>query len=163
MKNIDLLIYVLNINTIQNWGEYKVISFFIEAPWWKTWWFYTICFLLVLSFLFVIVKIKTRTAIAAKEKEMIGRLKILRMQMNPHFLYNALPYLNILIRKIELENAISYSNKIAKLLRVQQENTEKDLINLNEELEWLNQYLQIEQERTNNLFTFHINFNDEEL
>jgi two-component system, LytTR family, sensor kinase len=83
-----------------------------------------------------------------KESEMLRlqasslQLKALRAQMNPHFMFNAL---NSLQNYIADEFAAKYLAKFAKLMRMSLDYSEMEIISLEKELEFLEDYLLINQ------------------
>lgn len=83
-----------------------------------------------------------------KESEMLRlqasslQLKALRAQMNPHFMFNAL---NSLQNYISNEFAAKYLAKFAKLMRMSLDYSELEIISLEKEIEFLEDYLLINQ------------------
>ncbi len=83
--------------------------------------------------------------------------KILRLQMNPHFIFNTISSIqNFLYDKSDLGTALNYLSKFASLMRQTLENSREDFIPLNSELESLNNYLQLQRMRHNKKFDFSI-------
>jgi sensor histidine kinase YesM len=85
-----------------------------------------------------------------------AELIALRMQMNPHFLFNALRNVSYLIRTHENDKALIYNAEIAQLLNRQLEFGERNYISLEEELKWLENYLAIERNRLSGSFNYVI-------
>ena len=77
-----------------------------------------------------------------------AELKALKLQMNPHFLFNSLNSINALITKDPSQARVMIS-RLSELLRMSLETHEKVFIPLKEELELVNLYLEIEQIRFN--------------
>lgn len=75
------------------------------------------------------------------------RLKSLRAQLNPHFMFNALSSVQNLMNKNELLEANRYLSKFAGLTRAVLNTTEREMISLQEELAITEDYLQMEQLR----------------
>jgi len=75
------------------------------------------------------------------------RLKSLRAQLNPHFMFNALSSVQNLMNKNELLEANRYLSKFAGLTRAVLNTTEREMISLQEELAITGDYLQMEQLR----------------
>jgi two-component system LytT family sensor kinase len=71
------------------------------------------------------------------------QLKALRAQMNPHFMYNALNAIQHYITSNETKNAAKYLAKFAKLMRQSLEYSELEIISLEKEIEFLDDYLTI--------------------
>jgi tetratricopeptide (TPR) repeat protein len=89
-------------------------------------------------------------------------MQALRAQMNPHFIFNCLSSINRFILKNESETASDYLTKFSRLIRMVLNNSNKSLIILEDELEMLRLYLDLERLRFKNSFdysiTFHNNF-----
>ena len=81
---------------------------------------------------------------------------MLRIQMNPHFIFNALNSIAYYVRNNEGKVADDFLVKFAKLMRKVLENSEKGEVSLADDLETLTLYLQLEQLRTLNKFKFQI-------
>ncbi|MEO8067499.1 MAG: histidine kinase [Flavobacteriales bacterium] len=75
------------------------------------------------------------------------QLKVLRTQMNPHFIYNSLNAIHNLVRKGESVAASAYLDGFARLLRMVLDHSVKDRVPLEDELEFLRQYLKLEAMR----------------
>jgi tetratricopeptide (TPR) repeat protein len=69
------------------------------------------------------------------------QLKALRAQMNPHFIYNALNSIQNHITSNDPSNASRYLAKFAKLMRQSLEYSDEEIISLENELEFLEDYL----------------------
>lgn len=83
-------------------------------------------------------------------------LKALRAQMNPHFIFNALNSINDFISKNDADSASHYLTKFAKIMRRILETSTQNEIPLDEDLKILELYLQIEDMRLKNKFTYSI-------
>lgn len=100
--------------------------------------------------------------VAEKEKHRIqARLneletKAIRTQMNPHFLFNSLNTLQRFILEKDLEKAEEYIGVFAKLLRKLLESSVAETITLNEELDILEKYIQIEKLRFEDEFEYSV-------
>jgi two-component system, LytTR family, sensor kinase len=73
------------------------------------------------------------------------QLKALRAQMNPHFMFNALNSIQNYINSDNREFAAKYLAKFAKLMRSSLEYSEYEIISLENEVEFLTDYLYINQ------------------
>ncbi|MCY7330618.1 MAG: histidine kinase [Saprospiraceae bacterium] len=80
--------------------------------------------------------------------------KALQLQMNPHFLFNALNSIQSLISTRDYDTARQEINNFAKLMRGILHNSRRQLISLKEEIDTLEQYLGIEQFCHQNAFSF---------
>lgn len=88
-------------------------------------------------------------------------MRILRLQMNPHFIFNSLNSISDYISKNDIQNADYYLSKFAKLMRGILENSEEKEIPLADELKMLELYMQLEGSRLNNTFTYEIKVSDD--
>ncbi|OUR94745.1 sensor histidine kinase [Flavobacteriales bacterium 34_180_T64] len=85
---------------------------------------------------------------------------MLRSQMNPHFIFNSLNSIKLYIINNEKENAVYYLNKFSKLIRkILISSTEKEM-SLEDELETMQLYMNIENIRFSNEIDFTINVDE---
>ncbi len=75
------------------------------------------------------------------------QLKVLRTQMNPHFIYNSLNAIHNLVRKGEAVAASAYLDGFARLLRMVLDHSVKERVPLADEIAFLRQYLKLEAMR----------------
>lgn len=85
-------------------------------------------------------------------------MQALRAQMNPHFIFNCLSSINRFILKNETEAASDYLTRFSRLIRMVLINSQQALISLEDELEMLRLYLDMEQLRFKNAFDYNIIF-----
>jgi len=91
-----------------------------------------------------------------KQKVTESRLQSLRLQMNPHFLFNALNSIQQMILGNEEMVATRYLSKFSKLLRAILVHSDKEYVTLKEELEILNLYIDLESIRFKDSFKYTI-------
>jgi ligand-binding sensor domain-containing protein len=126
-----------------------VYSFVIEKPFWKTWWFLTLCTIVAAGLLYWYV---TAREAAVKNVERLRQEKyqfqfeVLRNQVNPHFLFNSF---NTLISTIEEDpkTAVSYVEQLSDFFRNIVTYRDKDVITLKEETGLLQTYFYLQQKR----------------
>jgi len=82
--------------------------------------------------------------------------RLLRSQMNPHFLFNSLNTINGFIMSNNVDTASEFLTKFSKLVRHILEYSRKEMILLDEEVKTLRLYLELERMRFNNRFDFDI-------
>ncbi|MBN2420570.1 MAG: histidine kinase [Deltaproteobacteria bacterium] len=82
--------------------------------------------------------------------------KLLRAQMNPHFIFNSLCAIQDLILSRKLHNATTYLTKISRLMRNILENSRKEFIPVGKEVETVRLYLDLQQLRFENGFEYQI-------
>jgi hypothetical protein len=102
-------------------------------------------------------RIQTDLERRATELEM----QALRAQMNPHFIFNCLSSINRFILKNEPDKASDYLTRFSRLIRLVLINSQKPLIVLEDEIEMLRLYLEMEQLRFKNTFDYSIIFNND--
>jgi len=88
------------------------------------------------------------------------KLDALRSQMNPHFIFNALNSIKTFFIDDEKEKGIFYLTKFSKLIRNILENSREEEISLQEELDTLKIYIEIESSRFKDEIEFYINKDD---
>ncbi len=115
--------------------------------------------------LFVLLAITTvfyvyNTKLLAANKASKLEQSLLRVQMNPHFIFNTLAA----IQNITLEgNPIKSSNYIAKFSKLIRQNFDyvrKESISLDKEISMISNYIETQQLRFNNVFTYTIEVDD---
>lgn len=142
------------------------IQFHINTPYWKKWWF--IASLILVAFGLMILFYRNKLAVKEKEKELALRnakfenelallkLENLKSQMNPHFIFNALNSIQEYIVLNQKNLASSYLAKFADLIRAYLNHSSKGYISLQEEVECLTIYLQLEKLRFEEKFSYEI-------
>ncbi len=86
--------------------------------------------------------------------------RMLRAQMDPHFLFNSLNSIQHFITINDRESALKYLSKFSKLIREVLENSVSQSVSLKEELRLIEFYIQLEQLRLNNKFDYSIEIDD---
>jgi hypothetical protein len=95
-------------------------------------------------------KFKHQQAVSDMEQRM------LRLQMNPHFIFNALASIQNYILQSDTKESVSYLAKFGKLMRQILEHSREEFITIEEETDMLRNYLEIQQLRFKNRFDFKI-------
>jgi len=159
--------YVFKVRCCNNQGVWstEALAFFfsVDYPFWQHWWFILGVIVFIILVILVIFRIRLNQLQKEQEKESKtqieiakNELKALRAQMNPHFLFNSLNSIQHYILNNKGEEAAFYLNRFAKLMRMILNNSEKSSITLNEEIEALKIYIDLERMRFSNLFEFEI-------
>ncbi|HTL80954.1 MAG TPA: two-component regulator propeller domain-containing protein [Bacteroidia bacterium] len=164
--------YTFKVISMNNEGLWNTtpttFSFTIATPFWKRAWFWTLLTLASLGFLALVVYLRIRKIKLQERKESEtqvamakNELKALRAQMNPHFVFNSLNSIQHFILTNKSQDAGKYLNKFARLMRVILNNSEKSVITLSEEMEYLRLYLELEEMRFENKFSWKIEIDDD--
>ena len=82
--------------------------------------------------------------------------KQLRAQMNPHFIFNCLNSIQHFVLANDVKNANKYLSGFASLMRQTLENSKEGVITLRKELAYLENYVELEQMRFEDKFTYDI-------
>jgi tetratricopeptide (TPR) repeat protein len=118
--------------------------------------FLTLLLLVVIGVLYIRQqKLKENLRISVVEQ------KLLRSQMNPHFIFNALNGIQSYVIKKDTANATRYLSKFAKLMRNILDNSADSHTTLDSELKLLENYIVLEALRFNDKFSFEIEVGSE--
>ena len=156
-------------NSSNEWND-QIASFrfTIDLPLWKRTWFQ-----LLLSALFIalvtgianwrIRRIRRREELKTITNKKMAELetKLLRSQMNPHFIFNSLNSIQKYIWEQKAEDASEYLVRFSKLIRAILEYSTRDFISLKEELDTLKIYIELEHRRSNGHFDYDIRINQD--
>ncbi len=149
------------------WDENGVTLTIIITPhWYNTWLFrITLIFIMVLlTWYFIYKRIKAirkkhdvEKKVLAIEKQLYDtELQALRLQMNPHFIFNTLNSIQSYILSSDLDKAVEYLGKFSQLMRLILSNSREPFISIAEEVKALTYYLDIEKLRFDNKFEYSI-------
>lgn len=95
------------------------------------------------------------TNIKTKNQNIITEQKLLRSQMNPHFVFNSLSVLQGMILNKEEKKSIDYLSKFSRLLRITLENSRDKMVLLSQELTAIENYMAL-QNLENDAYKFSI-------
>jgi ligand-binding sensor domain-containing protein len=147
----------------QQSAQAAVVSFAVLSPWWQTSWAYvsySLSFAAVLlsTFYFVKRNLRMKEKARMRHQEQLQQLemKALRSQMNPHFIFNTLNAIQKYILENDTDLSYRYLSKFSKLIRNFLENSRQPNITLQQELELLRSYMEMEALRFRNKFTYEI-------
>lgn len=155
----------------------RSLSIQITPPYWQTTWFRALLVGIALLIAYgayryriaqirreyALQEIAQKNEIQAKEKELealestIGKLLA---QMNPHFVFNGLNSINAFIVNHKSSEAENYLLRFANLMRKTLDFSSKNLIRLDQEIAFLEEYLSIEKLRAGNQFDWRIEISD---
>ncbi|MET7000105.1 tetratricopeptide repeat-containing sensor histidine kinase [Chitinophaga defluvii] len=97
-----------------------------------------------------------RTAAAFQSKMSDAALSSLRSQMNPHFIFNCLNSIRLYAAKNDSASATEYLSKFSRLMRLVLENSKSERITLQQELESLGLYMDMEAMRFKDKLRYEI-------
>jgi sensor histidine kinase YesM len=153
---------VIGANGAGVWNETPaVLGIHIATPFVKSVWFYALLLLTGLILIWVLYRYRLKQV---QEKERLRtdfamqlaevEMSALRAQMNPHFVFNSLNSINKYILTNEPRTASRYLTKFSQLMRLILNNSKHKEISLQQELEALRLYIELEQVRCEHRFDF---------
>ncbi len=137
-------------------------SFVILNPMYLQWWFIILIIFLLISATWLFLKIRDNriNIVQRLEKEKLAsQFETLKNQVNPHFLFNSFNTLANIIDE-DKTKAVEYIEKLTDFFRQILIYREKDLINLGEELQIINDYVYLQQQRFESAFKININISE---
>jgi ligand-binding sensor domain-containing protein len=163
--------YVRASNNDGIWSDQPAsFSFRIKPLIWQTWWFKIIAGLFIVFYGYTLVSNRIQMA-RKKENEKMQlarqkteyekqlaeiKLKALVSQMNPHFIFNCMNSIQAMILSDQNMQASTYLTKLSRLVRSVLENSVKTFIPLQEVIDNLKLYLELESLRFDQLFNYDI-------
>ena len=96
-----------------------------------------------------------------KRKALELEMQALRAQMNPHFIFNCLSAIDSLIQTNQGDKATTCLSRFAKLIRGVLDGSKNNLVPFEKDFETMKLYLEMEQFRCNDKFTYDLQADDE--
>lgn len=164
--NLDPGSYTFRVKAANNDGVWNeagtAIEITITPPFWKTLWFKIILALLILLTInhFVNYLRQKRNLLKAKALANLAQLKLLRNQMNPHFLFNALGSIRSMIL-ISKDKAWDMVSELSEFFRYTMLNFNKVEALLDDEINAVHNYLNIERVRYKDSLKIFFEIEDE--
>ncbi|MEK7227042.1 MAG: histidine kinase, partial [Bacteroidota bacterium] len=146
-----------------NWYEARYpVEIIINKPWWQQTWFRLLCLAVVAGiawFIYSYLQKRRKNKMEMMElnvKMAESRFSNLRLQMNPHFLFNSLSSIQHLVVSQQNNRAYKYLTVFSNFLRSLLNYAEKNFIPLDEEVKILRMYIELESLRFDQSFTWEI-------
>ncbi|RYY57797.1 MAG: hypothetical protein EOO05_17705, partial [Chitinophagaceae bacterium] len=151
-------------NSSGGWTESpQQLAIHIGKPVYQQWWFRILAVLLLLACISLFYRARVRRinreAIMRSDYEIkLNELEnsALRTQMNPHFIFNSLNTINSFINSNDAVQANRYISKFSRLVRLILDHSRQKRILLKDELEVAGLYIQLEQIRFENKFSYDL-------
>ncbi len=134
-------------------------SFTIAKPFWLTWWFLTLSILsliAIISIIFIRRIIRIKREIKLEREIQSAQLDALKLQMNPHFLFNSLTAIQDYILQEKADMASHYVGIFSTLMREILENSRKEFVTIHAEVEMIKKYLELQQVRFDQKIDYEI-------
>jgi LytS/YehU family sensor histidine kinase len=139
-----------------------------EQPLYVPWSNVLILMVVIIALLIILTRFRTnQIRKVEKEKATISakiadlELQALQAQMNPHFIFNAINAIQAYILDNKVDEALLYLSDFARIVRASLENVNRRTITLEEELDFVNSYLNLEKMRFPDKVRWQINLNPE--
>jgi ligand-binding sensor domain-containing protein len=162
--------YQLELQAINKFGVLSnsvIIPFFIDTPFWQTWWFNLMLVGLTIgltaalvTWRFNIVRRREREKVGLQQKINELEQMALLSQMNPHFIFNCLNSIQSFIINNDLETTNEYLTEFAHLIRQTMDCAEKGTISIGHEIKYLSRYIELEKMRFGHSFDYSISVDE---
>ncbi|MBO7496180.1 MAG: histidine kinase [Salinivirgaceae bacterium] len=103
---------------------------------------------------------KENVEMSLRQRMLETERSLLRTQMNPHFIFNALNSVQSFITSNNQLDAVRFLSKFAKLMRLILDHSMQQFVPLSDELTSLSLYIDLEKARFNNRFDYRIDIDD---
>ncbi len=150
------------------WSSSATRRFRVLTPFWQQSWFIGLLILAILSIAIIvfrwrlaIVRRKYQAQIQLQSKITALEHQAIQSMMNPHFIFNVMNSIRHYMQANDLEAADHYLSRFAKLVRSNLTLVAKPLIDLEEETDFLRDYLTLESLRFQDGLDWEINVSPE--
>ena len=144
-------------------SQSETISVSVKTPFWKNGIFWTVVVLALFVIIFLTLENRNRQKRKAEVEKVITEKKLtelemqaLKAQINPHFVFNCLNSIKGFIFDKDFKQADKYLDKFSDLMRSTIDNSDASIISLQSEMNYLDNYLQLEKLRFEEKFEYRI-------
>jgi LytS/YehU family sensor histidine kinase len=117
--------------------------------------------ILAIVLILIVILIVIQGRLRNRFKNLRFQQRLLRSQMNPHFIFNALSAIQVFILENDMDKSSRFLAHFSKLMRHVLRSSNYEFIPINEEIEMLQYYLKIQQLRFSPPFSYEIIQSDE--
>ncbi len=150
------------------WNKEGVkITVIVKPHWHQTWLFRSLFTIVLIAGIWYIIYrrfrfLQRKQKLANKMLHIENQLldtqqKALRLQMNPHFIFNSLNSIQSFILSNDIDQAVNYLSRFSQLMRMIMANSTKSVITLSDEILAIKHYMEIEKLRFDDKFSYSIN------
>jgi ligand-binding sensor domain-containing protein/anti-sigma regulatory factor (Ser/Thr protein kinase) len=144
-------------------AQSETISVYVKIPFWKSWVFWAVIVLSLFIISFFILETRNKQKRKAEVEKVLTEKKLtelemqaLKAQINPHFVFNCLNSIKGFIFDKDFKQADKYLDKFSDLMRSTIDNSDASIISLQSEVNYLDNYLQLEKLRFEDKFNYSI-------
>ena len=145
-------------------NAYNSMHIVVKPSWYQSMVFRIFSVLLLAIGLYAIIRRRIKSVKdAASLKQHISETEMaaLKAQMSPHFMFNCINSIDAFIYSNDKYNATLYLNKFARLLRNILDSSKQNTVSLQQDMETLKLYIQLEELRNENKFKTSISIDSE--
>jgi streptogramin lyase len=155
--------YVLLIRSTNADGRWSArtlrVTIMVLPPFYLRWWFLlpSILILAGAAGALLVWRIRAIRRRAEHDRRLVeSELKALRLQMNPHFFFNALNAIQNYLAARDERQANAFISRFARLMRMILENSRSATVTIAEELDAVTQYMELEAMRFEHRFAYRL-------
>lgn len=160
--------YQFQVRTISNAGLSSLIpattSITILKPYWQRWWFIISIILgvqIITALIVLVITRLRRRALISEKNTLLAELKALRLQVNPHFMFNALNNIREMVNQGDHSEAPQQILRFSQLMRKILNASRKEQISLADEVDLIKSYLAFAQTRFHDKVKYRVQMSDE--
>lgn len=121
-----------------------------------------VLFILLLGFLIIRNYYRQQIRVREKDNQLVTlENRALQSMMNPHFIFNSLGSIQKFLLQNKSEEAGAYLSRFARLIRQTMNSIKSNSVLLDDEIERLKNYIELEQFRMENHFNYHIHMDEQ--
>ena len=146
------------------WSLSHEINFKVKGPYWSSWWFIALCLLALGALIYIALRwllLTLRKGDLVEKKLVHLERSALLSQMNPHFIFNSLNSIQSYIANNENDKANRFLAKFSRLIRAMLNHSRSAKVTLQEEIDSLNLYLDMEKMRFKEKFSYSITVDED--
>ena len=127
----------------------------------KTKQFYTFLIVSGLLTILIIILFFRQLSLKNKQKNIEIEQRLNRARMEPHFFFNALSSIQTLALKEQSPKTVLLLSKFSKIMRQSLESSYQEMVTIEEDCDFLREYIELQQARYPGIFNYNITIADE--
>ena len=138
--------------------QFLINQYYYEKSWFRLFVALSVFVIMLLGFLFLLKRFKKREIEKTQINSKISALEqlALKSQMNPHFIFNSLNSIQQYVMDKDVAGANKFISGFSRLIRQTLDFSSKQKIGMQEELDYLTNYLELEKTRLEGAFDYSI-------